>query len=334
MKIIFDPLPRGGNFVPDINRNAMKTLSKIRKILLILLVLPVFSLNVSGQKKIDSLKAFQDTSANVVVKFREGSQYVGRFRENKNDTLTIITADLGQICIPYNKIKSVQTIERLVIKKGKYWFPTPLPGRYYFAPSAFMLAPGEGYYQNTMIALNSFNVGVAKWFSIGGGVEFFTTIGSITAREFLPTFYLTPKIGFKVAKNLRIGAGMIYAQVLGSQFRIATGYGLITYGNADYNITAGLGLAYSQVNHGEWVWQKNPMITLCGTARLSRRLAFVTENWILPGAGSSGSAYAVFSYGLRIMGESMSVDLALINTKDIARVMIIGVPFVSFTVKF
>ena len=311
----------------------MKTRTTIYKTILLLVVF-ASSTAASGQKKIDSLAKFHDTSANVLVKFREGSQYMGKFKENKHDTLTIITTDLGDVRIPYGKIKSVQVLEHLMVKKGKYWFPTPLPGRYYFAPSAFTLAPGEGYYQNTIIVLNSFNVGVTKWFSIGGGIEFLTTIGSITAGEFMPTFYVTPKVGFKVAKNLRLGAGVIYAQVLGNQFRMATGYGLVTYGTPDYNITGGIGLTYSSTEKEEWVWQKNPMITLCGTARLARRLAFISENWIIPGAGKSGAAYAVFSYGLRFMGESMSVDLAFINSKDIVKVLFIGIPFVSFTVKF
>jgi hypothetical protein len=44
--------------------------------------------------------------------------------------------------------------------------------------------------------------------------------------------------------------------------------------------------------------------------------------------------YAVFSYGLRFMGESIAVDLAFLNNGDIAESIIIGIPWVDFVVKF
>ncbi len=289
----------------------------------------------TGQEKIDSLAALNDTSSFIVVKFREGSTYFGKLKENRDDTLTLITEDLGPIRIPYSKINKIEKVDYIVVKKGRYWFPTPLPGRYFFAPSAFTLKPGEGYYQNTLLVLNSFNVGVTNWFSIGGGIELISTIGSITTGEFLPSFFLTPKIGTKVAKDLRIGGGFIYAMIAGNNLQIGTMYGLITYGNPDYNMTAGLGWGYSKSKRSEAVFQKNPMITLCGTARLGRKIAFVTENWIIPYTTHSGQKYtSVFSYGLRFFGETLSVDLAFINNKEIFEILFTGIPFVAFAVKF
>ncbi len=293
------------------------------------------SVKSKAQEKIDSPSALNDTSSFIVVKFREGSTYFGKLKENRNDTLTLITEDLGPVRIPYSKIKKVEKVDYIVVKKGKYWFPTPLPGRYFFAPSAFTLKTGEGYYQNTLLVLNSFNVGVTNWFSIGGGIELISTIGSITAGEFLPSFFLTPKIGFKVANNFRIGGGFIYAMIAGNNLQIGTMYGVITYGNPDYNLTGGLGWGYSKSKEADAVFQKNPMITLCGTARLGRKIAFVTENWIIPYTTNSGQKYTpVFSYGLRFFGETLSVDLAFINNKEIFEILFTGIPFVAFAVKF
>lgn len=285
-------------------------------------------------QKTDTLRNFQDTTATLLVRLNEGSRYVGKFASNRGDTLSITTTELGLIHISYSKIKSLQRIAPDRVRKGVFWFEQPLSGRYFLAPSAFMLSPGEGYYQNTMVLLNSFNVGVTRWFSVGGGLEFYSTIATLTMGDFQPTFYLTPKFGVKVARTLRLGAGILYAQVLGDQYSLGTFYGLITWGTSDYNLTGGLGLGFSRSQGSEWEWQKNPMITICGTARISRTVAFLTENWILPGAGKGGSAYPLFSYGLRFMRESICFDLALINNQDIVKVFIIGVPFVSFTVKF
>jgi hypothetical protein len=221
------------------------------------------------------------------------------------------------------------------IRKGKYWFPQPMPGRYFYAPSAFTLKPGEGYYQNTMLGLNSVNVGITKWISLGGGIEFFSTIASITAGEFKPTYYITPKIGFEVAKNLRIGTGAIYMQIMVADLQLATVYGVVSYGNPDYNLTVGLGWGYSKFETDEWSSQKSPMITICGTARIGRKIALVTENWLIPDAGNGDfKYYPLYSYGLRFFGETLSVDLAFINNRDIVEALFIGIPFVAFTVKF
>ncbi|MCX6276941.1 MAG: hypothetical protein NT004_02445 [Bacteroidetes bacterium] len=301
---------------------------------IILLVILANTIMTYAQKKVDSLPAFNDTVSFIVVKFKEGSKYYGKLKENRNDTLTLIIEDLGPVRIPYSKISRVETLEYMAMKKGKFWFPTPLPGRYFFAPSAFTLNPGEGYYQNTLIALNSFNVGVTKWFSIGGGIEFFTTIVTLTAGDFRPIFYLTPKIGFKVTENVRVGGGFIYAHIM-NEAQLGTFYGVFTFGNPDYNFTAGLGWGYTKTKNTLARFQSNPMITLCGTARISRKVAFVTENWFIPFNNSSGFSYSpLFSYGLRFFGESLSFDLAFINNKDIVKALFIGIPFVAITVKF
>jgi hypothetical protein len=308
---------------------------KTRNLLIVMLiVLTVSSLNrISAQFVPDSISHFQDTSSYVNIRFKEGTTYLGKLRYNVHDTIAIQTSDLGLIKIPYSKIRR---IDYVTIRNGKAWFPQPLPGRYFFSPSAFTLRAGEGYYQNTMIALNSFNVGVTNWFSFGGGIEFFTTIGSMSSGEFRPTFYITPKIGFKVAPDLRIGAGVIYLQLLGDEVKLANFYGVVTYGNEDYNITGGVGFGYGKgkdASKGEWM--EKPLITLSGTARMSRKLAFVSENWFVPNMDETGTKYyPIFSYGLRFMGESISVDLLLLNNEDIFHIFFLGIPMVSFTVKF
>lgn len=322
-----------GNFDRSSKPKAMKT-AAVNSRIIILVAMIIISHAAGAQKKIDSIAKFSDTSAMLLVKTADGYQFIGKFREVRSDTLYIFTADLGKVHISNARIKKIQQLEYTSVKKGKYWFPNPLPGRYFFAPSAFTLSPGEGYYQNTMVALNSFNVGVTNWFSVGGGIEFFSTVATLTMGDFKPTFFITPKIGFKVARNFRLGAGVLYAQIVGDQYKLGTFYGIATYGNSDYNLSLGVGWGYSLAQRGSWEWQKNPLITACGTARLARKLAFVTENWFLPGVGKNGGYYPVFSYGLRFMGESISTDLAFINSTDIAKVFFIGVPFVSFTVKF
>ena len=90
-----------------------------------IMVVTSYSCIAFGQKKIDLLPAFQDTVSYILVRFNEGSTYYGKLKENRNDTLVLLTEDLGAVKIPYSKIKKVETVEFMVMKKGKYWFPKP-----------------------------------------------------------------------------------------------------------------------------------------------------------------------------------------------------------------
>ena len=68
--------------------------------------------------------------------------------------------------------------------------------------------------------------------------------------------------------------------------------------------------------------------------RLSKRIALVSENWLVPDAGSDGGLYAIFSYGIRFLGEKTAIDLAFINNKDIAEGLAIGFPWLDFVINF
>jgi len=68
---------------------------------------------------------------------------------------------------------------------------------------------------------------------------------------------------------------------------------------------------------------------LGGAARVSRRTALLTENYIV---STASETTGILSYGIRFFNETLSVDLAFINST--AGSVFPGVPFVSFAVKF
>lgn len=105
--------------------------------------------------------------------------------------------------------------------------------------------------------------------------------------------------------------------------------------SAAFIVSAGIGWGTLKTGSEEAEFQKSPLITISGTARIARKLAFVSENWFIPYTSDGNKKYyPLFSYGLRFFGESLSVDFAFINNKDIVEVLFIGVPYVSFSVKF
>jgi hypothetical protein len=65
-----------------------------------------------------------------------------------------------------SKIRKLEILKTDRFIKGQYWFENPNATRYLFGPTAIPLKKGEGYYQNTYIILQSFNIGVSNNFSI------------------------------------------------------------------------------------------------------------------------------------------------------------------------
>lgn len=272
--------------------------------------------NVFGQKT--NISEPVDSTKTYKIELNDGSIFIGNILQKDSVNLVMITSSIPKLEIPISEIKTIEIVIELNLKNGIYWFPNPHATRYLYAPSAFNLKKGEGYYQNTWLFLNSFNVGITDNISIGGGLELISTF---TARD--PIFFITPKVGFKVTEKFHAGGGVLFARIPGTS--LGTIFGTGTYGSEDHNITSSLGWGFVD---GEF--SQRPIITLSGMTRVSKRVALVTENWLIP----TGSYYGIFSYGVRFLGEKIAVDLAFINNPDIAEGIIIGIPYVSFNVKF
>jgi len=278
----------------------------------------VFGQNINVGSHIDSTKIYK-------IELKDGSIFIGNILQKDSVNIVIRTSSIPKLEISISQIKSIDEVDKSNFKDGEYWFPNPHATRYLYGPSAIGLKKGEGYYQNTMLILNSFNVGITDYISIGGGLELISTFAERT-----PIFFITPKVGFKVAEKFHAGGGVLYANFPpGFLPRNRSSFGTVfitgTYGSLEHNITGSLGWGFVD---GEF--NERPIITLSGMTRVSKRAALVTENWLIP----TSDYYGIFSYGVRFFGEKMAVDLAFINNPDIAEEILIGIPYVSFTVKF
>ncbi len=282
---------------------------------------------VFGQKA--NIEGSADTTKIYKIELMDGSVFVGNIMQRDSINIIFKTTSIPKIEIPVGRITSIVAVDSSNFKHGDYWFPNPNATRYLFAPSGFNLKEKEGYYQNTYLFLNSVNVGITNNFSIGGGLEFLSTFGSIAEGDFNPIFYITPKMGFEVDDKFQAGFGILYAGTPGlsrsSRSSLGIAYGIGTYGTMDDNLTIGLGWGFVDGKFSE-----RPTITVAGMTRISKNTALVTENWLIP----TDNYYGIFSYGIRFFGETIAVDLAFINNADLMKVLVIGVPYVNFVVKF
>lgn len=279
----------------------------------------LISLNVHSQE-IPTTIVYPDSTLRVVL--NDGSVFLGVRVSETDETIGLNTRYFGVVEIPTKEILRIEILDSARIIDGEIWFENPNATRYLFGPSAIPLKKGEGYFQNVYIVLQSFNYAVANNVSIGGGFDVITPFVS----EVPLFFFITPKASFQLAEKIYIGAGLLYANTTAFELSgSGIGYGILTYGTVENNMTAGIGWGYLD---GETT--NGPIITVSGMARLSRRLGFVSENWFVPVDGY----YGVLSYGLRFMSDKITVDLAFINNPDIFSEIFIGIPYVDFVVRF
>ncbi len=276
-----------------------------------------------------------DSTSTYVIELLDGTEITGTYIGKTDELLFISTTSIPRVEIPFAQIKSIKVAADSSMRGSEYWFPNPNATRYFFAPSGFNLKKGEGYYQNSYLILNSVNYGLTNNFSIGGSIELISTFSSLADGSFNPIILITPKFAYPVANNVNLGAGLLFLSIPSIDDEPRTGagiaYGIGTYGNVEHNATIGLGWGFI-----DGYWAKRPVITLNGMTRVRPNMSLVTENWIIPFGDDleEGNYYGVYSYGVRFFGKKLSVDLAFINNRDIAEVLLIGVPYVDFVVKF
>ncbi|NBO69186.1 hypothetical protein EBV26_01695 [bacterium] len=210
-------------------------------VLLFLIILPPY-VSVIAQVEIaqSSIPGPNELSL-IVMKGESGLRYVGSVIEKNERELTIMTDEGTKITILLSNILDIRAIPKSLIQDGEYWYPNPNDSRYLFAPSAFNLKKGEGYYQNTYLFINSFNYGITDNFSMGLGFEFLSTFGSLGNGSFDPIFFVTPKYSTQVSENMRVGVGVLVGKITDNIGGFGVSYGLVTFGNPEHNATLGLG---------------------------------------------------------------------------------------------
>ena len=264
-----------------------------------------------------------DSTQVQVIKLRDGSSIVGRVTEVGADTIRFV-ALMGTLSIARAHIVELREVAKSEVRRGEVWQTNPNATRLLFAPTGRMLEKGEGYFNDTYLLLLSAHGGVTSRFTLGGGMSV------VPLDNFADNaLYIMPKIGVYASPrfNLAIGglAGVVGGLVDDDEnagFGVA--YVVGTAGSPDASVSFGTGVAYAG---GEFA--RRPVAMLGAETRLGRRVAFVTENYLIP----NDDVTSVISYGLRFFGEKLSADLAFWNAPGEIAVFP-GIPYVSFSVKF
>lgn len=251
----------------------------------------------------------------------DGSVYIGVLISESDESITIRTNSAGDITIDKSNIAKMTRLDGDRFREDGYRHENPLSTRYLFAPSALGLKKGAGYYQNTWILFNNVNYGVTNNFSIGAGTVPVFLFGA----SYVP-FWIMPKISIPVSGDkFHLSAGALIGGVIGEE---GGGGGLLygtgTLGDADRNLTIGLGYAY-----GEGEISSTPVINLSGMIRTGRNFFLISENYFIRDSG----LYGISSFGLRWAPENFSVDFALVRPLEELGAFI-GIPWLGVTIPF
>jgi hypothetical protein len=256
-----------------------------------------------------------------VLKTRDGSTFVGHVVATGVDSVTFQTS-VGTLTIARAAIDEIREVPRTAMRAGgEYWPPDPNATRLFFAPTGRMLKRGEGYFSDTYLFLLGAAGGVTDWLTLGGGISV------VPLDDFSDNIlYLTPKVGLVSSErvNVAVGAAIGTARWLVEDVGTAgIFYGVGTFGGPDASVSTGIGYAYagSDVNN-------TPILMLGGARRVSKRVSLVTENYLFPDT----DVQFVYWYGLRLMGEKLSTDLAFINASSSG--IFPGIPYVNVVFKF
>lgn len=264
-----------------------------------------------------------DTSLRHVVRLRDGSTLVGRITAVSSDSVRL-RLDQGEVNLARSGIAQVRQVPPTALRAGEYWFENPHPTRLLFSSTAFPLEKGTGYYANAWLFVHTFAAGITDRFTLGGGA---TTIPGIAIKD--NPFYLLPKYTVFSGARTQVALGALIGFL---PFNTDPGdevstagllYAVGTTGTRESNVS--LGLAWGYANDEVL---GNPGVMLGGQGRVTRRVSLISENWFF---SDGNDTEGVISYGLRFLGENLSVDLAWVTALGAGG---IGVPWLGFAFKF
>lgn len=234
----------------------------------------------------------------------------------------------GAVVVRRADVVELREVAARAVRQGQYWAPDPNDTRLFFAPTGRMLAKGDGYFSDTYLLLLNFVGGVSPRFTMGGG---FSIIPSQNPQNNI--IYITPKLGVLQSERVNIAIGALagfagFEDLTDDDWERNFGilYGVGTFGVPEASITVGAGWGYT----GNGIADQ-PVVMIGGASRAGRRFSLVTENYIFP----SGDINALVSYGVRLFGEKLSVDLAFFNGLGSGSEFLFpGIPYVAVAMKF
>jgi hypothetical protein len=214
---------------------------------------------------------------------RDGS-FSGVLTSMSLSTVELTSPDGTKVSVPRNSI--VRVVPADGSTPAAAHIGANRPGRYYdigngdrlfFGPTARGLRKNEGVFHDAYVFLPGIHYGITNNFSVGG---YLSLIPFVPLED--QVLILTPKLSLPISQNLHAGAGIVYlrAPFSNNSYYAGIGYGALTVGGADKNLTLGVGYAFANTDDYDYEAKTNVVIQLAGQTRVSRRISLISENYL------------------------------------------------------
>jgi hypothetical protein len=279
------------------------------------IVLSLLFLTVAAPARAEGESSRGDTRATgeATVHLHDGSVIVGTITEQDERRLKIVTGEGVVIEVAREAIERIESGRHPATRDE----PVADETRLFLGPTGSPLRQGSGYFSDHWVFFPGVAYGATDNLTLAGGVSLIPGIDD-------QILYFTPKLGTRLSDSAAVSVGGLLARGP-DDTSLTVGYVVSTFGSPDLNLTAGVGAG--RVGGFESS-ETQALILLGGTARLSKRLSFLSENWILP-----GEDFELYSAGLRFHGDRLTVDLGLILNEEIVDAGF-PVPWLSFSYHF
>ncbi len=225
------------------------------------------------------LFAFAATNAEAQVVTNAESMQVGqvyRFElidgSNRSGVLDSVDADYVYIT---NLVSGPDKFYRKAVSRARIQilgkngqFASPHYSRYVFGPSAIPQRKGELYWNNLWLEANTFQYGLTNNLSVGMGFGLFSTLAGYPV--------LMPNAKYGVSLNekhhVAVGAiGLLRFEDFGYEGGGALPFAVYTYGDAESQLSAGLGWLYDdELFYNGGGWSLFPTFYAAGSHRVAR----------------------------------------------------------------
>lgn len=247
------------------------------------------------------------------VKTTDGGKYFGYLQSETPERIVVRTPGGAIIELARADILSMTETEGTMV--GQEFRPADSnPTRLFFGPTARSLKKGEGYVGSFFYIMPTIQVGITDRLSIGGGTPLVFGGGSFP-------IWITPKFQVYDSPRAAVAVGALHFLNI-DDHSVGIAYAAGTFGSRDDAVTVGVGWAYANNDRND---EGVAVVMIGGERRASRRIKWITENYIWNGGG-------FVSGGVRFLGDSLSADLGLVSPLGIDELYVF--PVMNFVWKF
>ncbi|MFY0524080.1 hypothetical protein ACN28I_13220 [Archangium gephyra] len=266
------------------------------------------------------------------ITLKDGQELHGVVVHQDQRVVVVELADGDRMELPARQVKDIAVERNAQVRDdGEIWFQDPNRTRYLYAPSGMMLRQGEGYFSQKELFFSSLSIGLTDNITVQAGAVLPAWLLGAPGFNFIGGI----KVGGSIGDRLHLAAGaqgLVMPGLGGYSGAVGFVFGTATYGTADAHLSLGLGKPFTLTLNGGGSLDSSVIATLSGNIRVSRRVALVTENWLMasPDMGIYGQLPMLNSLAVRLFGESWAVDLGGIRVPGLP----IPIPWLDFAYNF